>query len=529
MGLAVLSEDSICHLSKLSTKLRVVDQWAFHSRAFHAADVVSQYPNLEFVNLNSFGCGLDAVITDQMEEILKYNNRLFTTIKIDEINNLGAIKIRLRSLIASMSKRQHNLSYHPYEYHKNYFKKTDKKHTLLFPDMSQAHFHLFEKAFQSSGYHAVWLHEISNEVVETGLKYVNNDACYPSILVTGQLIHALKSGKYDLKNTSVIITQTGGGCRATNYIGFIRKGLKDAGLEDVSILSFNVSGLEKEQAFKITPSFALKLLECVVYGDLLMNLLYATRPYEITIGSTNKLYQEWQDKCAQAITSGNLFEFKKNIQNIIHDFEKIKVKKKNLPKVGIVGEILIKYHFFGNNYLVEKLENEGAQVYVPGLMNFVKCSCYNLIVRQKLLKTSVKTSYIYHFVLNLIDLLEGIAVKELRKTSFPQLYSIYELADNVENILSTGNQTGEGWMLTAEMIQLIKEGIPNIVCVQPFACLPNHIVGKGVIKRIGKLYPEANIVAIDYDPGASSTNQLNRIKLMLTVAREKMDTKEKTH
>ena len=522
LGLAVLTEDSICHLSKISSKLRVIDQWSYHSRVYHAADVVSQYPNIELVNLNSFGCGLDAIVTDQAEEILKYNNRLYTTIKIDEINNLGATKIRIRSLIASMNKRMENTEYKTYQYKKNYFKESDKKHTILFPDMSTSHFKIFESLLQSEGYNAVWLNETSDATVETGQKYVNNDACYPAIIVTGQLIHELQSGKYDLDNTSVIITQTGGGCRATNYIGLIRKALKDAGLEKVSVLSLNLSGLEKEQAFKITPGMANKALQAVIYGDLLMKLLYRTRPYEVVKGETQEIYNKWQCKCQEAVKKGNYFEYRQNVKEIIKDFNSIKIKEKEKPRVGIVGEILIKYHNFGNDHLVEKLEAEGAEVCVPELMGFVKYCCYNGMVKEKLLKTSKKTSFINHQCLNIIDFYERTVKKELEGTRFRQVTNIYELSKNVEGILSTGNQTGEGWFLTAEMVELIKDGISNIVCVQPFACLPNHIVGKSVIKRIRKLYPDANIVAIDYDPGASHTNQTNRIKLMLTVAKEKV-------
>ena len=355
LGLAVLTEDSICHLSELDTKLRVVDQWSYHSRVYNAADVVSKNKNLELVNLNSFGCGLDAIVTDQTEEILKRNNKLYTTIKIDEINNLGAAKIRIRSLIASMNKRNEELNYKTYKYTKNYFKESDKKHTILFPDMTPVHMPLFESILNSEGYNAVYLKETTDETVETGLKYVNNDACYPAIIVIGQLVSALKSGKYDLDNTSVIITQTGGGCRATNYIGLIRKALKDAGLEQISILSFNVSGLEKEQAFKITPSLANKAIQAVAYGDILMKLLLATRPYESRKGSTQKVYEKWQQKCYKALAKGSLREYKKNIKAIIEDFKAIKIKKKQIPKVGIVGEILIKYHTFGNDNLVEKL------------------------------------------------------------------------------------------------------------------------------------------------------------------------------
>ncbi len=526
LGLAVLSEDSICHLSNLETKLRVVDQWSYHSRVYNAADVVSRYPNLELVNLNSFGCGLDAIVTDQTEEILKYNNRLYTTIKIDEINNLGAIKIRIRSLVASMNKRLKDYKYKPYTYNKNIFKKEDKKHTILFPDMSSAHFKMFEAVLQSEGYNAVYLNKTTNDTVETGLRYVNNDSCYPAILVTGQLIHELQSGKYDLDNTSVIITQTGGGCRATNYIGLIRKALRDAGLEKVSILSLNLSGLEKEQAFKITPSLLNKILQAVVYGDLLMKLLYATRPYEVIPNSTNELYERWQNICRVAVRKGSLKEFRDNINDIVEDFKNIKIKKVNKPRVGIVGEILIKYNYFGNDYLVDKLEKEGAEATVPELMGFVKYCAYNGMIKEKLLKTSKVSSFINHQVLNFIDFYERPVRKALQGTRFRQVTNIYELSKNVEGIISTGNQTGEGWFLTAEMVELMKDGINNIVCVQPFACLPNHIVGKSVIKRIRSIYKDANIVAIDYDPGASHTNQTNRIKLMLTVAKENL---EKAH
>lgn len=522
LGLGVLTEDSICHLSNISSKLRVVDQWAYHSRVYHAADVVSRYDFLELVNLNSFGCGLDAIITDQTEEILKQNGKLYTTIKIDEINNLGAIKIRIRSLIASMNKREKIKKYEPYIYEKNYFKESDLKHTILFPDMSSNHMPLFEAVLKSEGYNVVYLNKTTDDTVEMGLKYVNNDACYPAIIVVGQLIEALKSGKYNIDDTSVIITQTGGGCRATNYIGLIRKALKDAGLSKVSILSFNLNGLEKEQAFHITPKMVNKALQAVVYGDLGMKLLYSTRPYEKVKGTCDKLKNKWDKIFYEAIQRGNLKEFKQNITNIINEFSEIEVVDKQIPKVGIVGEILIKYHAFGNNNLVEKLESEGSEVVVPELMGFIKYCCYNAIVKENLLKTGRKQAFFNKEALRLIDIYEHHVKKSLEGTKYRTVTNIYELSSNVDNILSLGNQTGEGWFLTAEMVELIKNDVSNIVCVQPFACLPNHIVGKSVIKRIRSLYPKANIVAIDYDPGASHTNQVNRIKLMLTVAKENL-------
>ena len=526
LGLVVLTEDSICHLSQIESKLRVVDQWSYHSRIYHAADVISRNKNIELVNLNSFGCGLDAIVTDQTEEILKKNNKLFTTVKIDEINNLGAAKIRIRSLIASMNKRNEELNYKTYDYKKNYFKEEEKKHTILFPDMTEFHMPLFESVLKSEGYNAVYLRETNDDVVETGLKYVNNDACYPAIIVIGQLVNALQSGKYDLDNTSVIITQTGGGCRATNYIGLIRKALKDAGLEQISIISLNVSGLEKEQAFKITPGFANKAIMAVCYGDLLMKLLLGTRPFEIKKGQSEEIYNKWQQKCYKALAKGKFSEFKKNIKAIVKDFTNIEVRNINKPKVGIVGEILIKYHSFGNDNLVKKLEHEGCEVFLPDLMGFVKYCAYNNVIKEKLLKSGKKLSIGSSIALNLIDVYEKPVKEALKNTRYRKPTNIYELSENVEGILSTGNQTGEGWFLTAEMVELIKDGIDNVVCVQPFACLPNHIVGKSVIKKIRSIYKDANIIAIDYDPGASHTNQVNRIKLMLTVAKEKKEDKK---
>ena len=520
LGLAVLTEDSICHLSRIKSKLRVVDQWSYHSRVYNAADVVSQYPNLELVELNSFGCGLDAIVTDQTEEILKANNRLYTTIKIDEINNLGAVKIRIRSLIASMNKRINDYQYQTYTYNKNYFKKEHKGNTILFPDMSPNHMPIFESLLKSEGYNAVYLSKTTDKTVETGLKYVNNDACYPAIIVIGELISALQSGKYDLDKTTVMITQTGGGCRATNYIGLIRKALKDANFEQVSVISLNASGLEKEQAFKYGLSFINKAAQAVVYGDLLAKLLYATRPYEVKKGSTQRLYNKWLKIVCKSIKKGRIVEYKRNVKNIIDDFEKIEVKLTNKPKVGIVGEILVKYHNFANDNLVLKLESEGAEVFAPDLMGFVKYCVYNGIVKEKLLKLSKLGSFVRKKILQVIDLYEKPVKKLLKGTRYRGTTNIYELANNVEGIISTGNQTGEGWFLTAEMVELIKDGIPNIVCVQPFACLPNHIVGKSVIKKIRTIYKDSNIVAIDYDPGSSHTNQINRIKLMLTVAKE---------
>lgn len=527
LGLVVLTEDSICFDEKDDLKLRVVDQWTYHSRVYHAANVVCKNKRLELVSLNSFGCGLDAIITDQTEEILKKNHRLYTTIKIDETSNLGAIKIRLRSLIASMNKRLKTVEYTPYQFEKNYFKKEMKeRNTILCPDMSPFHMPLLVEALNAEGYHLEYLSEMNDKMLDNGLKYVNNDACYPSLIVIGQLLSALQSGKYDLEHTTVLISQTGGGCRATNYIGLIRKALKDAGFGHVPILSFNVSGLEKEQEFKITMSMANRALMAVVLSDLLMKLLYATRPYEKIKGQSTERYQQLLNECKSVIKSGKRKELNYQIKKIIQTFQAIPTNQKRLPKVGIVGEILIKYHHYGNHDLANTLEKEGCEVFVPELMGFVKYCVYNQIAKIELLGGKKTTTYLSKQVLNIIDYYERTVKKELAGTKYRSTTNIYQLAKNVEPILSKGNQTGEGWVLTAEMIELIEDGVNNIVCVQPFACLPNHIVGKSVIKKIKELYPYANIVAIDYDPGSSESNQINRLKLMLSVAKDNLSTKE---
>ena len=420
-----------------------------------------------------------------------------------------------------------------YELHREIFTKEMKKtYTILVPQMAPIHFELLETAVKSCGYNVVLLRNCTNHTVETGLKYVNNDACYPSILVTGQMIEALQSGKYDPNKTALIMSQTGGGCRATNYIGFIRKALKDAGFPNVPVISFNVVGMEKMPGFKITLPLIERLLKSVVYADLLQKMLTKNRAYEINKGETKKLFDIWLDKCKKLVVKSSMKDFKSRIYEMVEDFEKIELDKTLIkPKVGIVGEVLIKYHPFGNNYVAEKLEEEGAEVILPDFMGFVKFIATHKITFNQLIKTDKTKAKLFKAAIKLIDILEKDSVIALSNSKKEYLLpcNIWELEDKVKNILSIGNQTGEGWFLTAEMIEYIEHGIPNIVCVQPFACLPNHVVGKGVIKTIREKYPEANISPIDYDPGASETNQTNRIKLLMTVAKDnlKMKLKEK--
>ena len=536
LGLCVLTEDSVANQVEAKRPLRVVDQWVFHARLYASAEFVGHHDNLELIQLNSFGCGVDAVTTDQVEEILSSYGKMYTLIKIDEVNNLGAVRIRIRSLLASMNKRlaakNDEANDGNYGINKKIFTKEMKKdYTILCPQMAPIHFELLETAMRTAGYNLVLLRECTQKTVETGLKYVNNDACYPSILVTGQMIEALESGKYDPNKTALIMSQTGGGCRATNFFGFIRKALKDAGYPNIPVISFNVVGMEKVPGFKLTIPLLEKLLRGVLYGDLLQKMLTKNRAYEKNKGETQALFDKWMEKCKEILKNGNSKEFKQSIYDIVNDFEKIEIDTSiEKPKVGIVGEVLIKYHPFGNNFVADLLEKEGAEVVLPDFMGFIKFMATHKVTFNSLLRTNPIVAKISKAAISLIDILEKDSKEALEKSKKDYLppCNIWHLENTVKDILSIGNQTGEGWFLTAEMIEYIEHGIPNIICVQPFACLPNHVVGKGVIKTIREKYPNANISPVDYDPGASESNQTNRIKLLMTVAKDNLK-REKLH
>ena len=522
-GFAVLTEDSVAHLEKVVRPIRVVDQWTYHTRLYAAAHVVGNNDCLELVQLNSFGCGLDAVTTDEVQEILRSFGKLYTCLKIDEVNNLGAARIRLRSLISVVDERERH-QYKPVRGHIGYIRQPEfteemrKKHTILCPQMAPIHFDLLEAAFIHTGYNIVILRDCSKAVVDEGLKYVNNDACYPSILIVGQLIHALNSGKYDLNNTSVMITQTGGACRATNYVGMLKKALKDAGYDNVPLISLNVVGLEKQSGFKITAGMAIRAFMSIIYGDVLQRCLYKVRPYEVEKGSANALYEKWRLFLRDELKSTSLPRFNNNIRNIVKEFSEFPVRDIKKPKIGLVGEILVKFHPVANNDIIGLLENEGCEVVVPDLMGFFYYICSHGVTKYKLLYCSRLKKFAENAVIKAFRFMESSYRKAVKGTKFGCPGDIFEMMESVKPIVSPGNIAGEGWFLSAEMLELIHEGVPNIVCMQPFACLPNHVTGKGVIGELRRQHPESNIVAVDFDPGASEVNQVNRIKLMLTQA-----------
>ena len=565
-GFAVLTEDSVAHKMLPERPIRVVDQWMFHSRLYRAARFVATRNDLDLIQLFSFGCGLDALTTDEVQEILEASGKIYTMLKVDQVSNLGAARIRIRSLMAALKEQREELERKsaagqicevapegvvtadgtPERVRKDEpgrvpvyresasaaFKKVrytkemqDAGYTILAPQMSPIHFELVEELLKNEGFNAVLLPSVDQGAVDMGLKYVNNDICYPSILVTGQIMEAVLSGKYDLSRTAVLITQTGGGCRATNYIALIRKALKDSGHPEVPVISLTAaSGLDEDNSgFNIfKPELLVKALYALLYGDLIMQLLYRVRPYEAEAGSADALYDRMMAEAKGVLLCASRRSFYALCQRTVDAFEALPlVNDRSKPRVGVVGEILVKFHPTANNQVVRVIEQEGCEANVPGLVDFFLFGMTNAINMKDELGTKATSRFTHKAGIKLIEGFREPINKMLEaSTRFEPYPSVWELAEKAGQVLSLCNTMGEGWLLTAEMCDLIETGTPNIVCCSPFACLPNHVVGKAVIKRLREMHPESNIVAVDYDPGASEVNQLNRIKLMISVAKE---------
>ena len=553
LGLAVLTEDSVAHHVKPDRPLRIVDQWMYHSRLFSAAKFSTLRSDLDLISLNSFGCGLDAVVCDQIQEIIESTGNIATMIKIDEVSNLGAVRIRARSLLAALKKRGvidevpeyatlHTIGDAPSitpaplsskrlpdidtSYKRTVFTKKmrDERYTVLCPQMAPIHFDLLEPVVRRAGYDVEILPSLDRGAIEVGLRYVNNDACFPSILTSGQIMEALLSGKYDLDRTAVIISQTGGGCRATNYIAFLRKALRDAGLEQIPVLSLELSPMgEAQPGFNLKPAVVIQAAYSILLGDVLMQCLLRTRPYEQVEGSADELHKQWTQLLQADFLQGMGYRrFKKRVTTIIESFDDLELigEERDKTRVGIVGEILVKFHPTANNNVIDYLEDEGCEVVVPGLAEFFLYSMCGGVFQRKVAGRSAGYALQMRAAITALEKLTG-HVSRARSASkrFHANRSIYDIARLAERLTPLASSCGEGWLLPGEMMELIEEGTPNIVVASPFACLPNHTLGKGMIKELNRLYPESNIVAIDYDPGASEVNQLNRIKLMLSATR----------
>ncbi len=402
-----------------------------------------------------------------------------------------------------------------------------KKYTVLIPTMLDFHMQLFKGVVEQAGFKAELMTNNGPNVVEEGLKYVHNDICYPALLVIGQCIDNLKH-RDSTDNVAVLITQTGGGCRASNYKFLMEKALAKAGFAHVPVLPLNFAQLQKVPEIGISYGTLFKALQAIFYGDCLMYLNNKVRSYEVVKGTSQKLTKAWIDKLMEQFSHNkgiSFKDFKNNIKQIANDFNNIEVDITPKPKVGIVGEIYIKYSSLGNNHLEDLLVDLGAEICVPGLMGFIYYCAYNFIFDYKIYKKSKLMSIVSKILIKYCNKREEVIINEIAKTKFEPMQKFEHTKSLCLGILDHGTKMGEGWLLSAEMVELVQTNYENIICAQPFGCLPNHICGKGIMKKIKQIYPYANIVAIDYDPSATRVNQENRIKLMLSIAKENLNNK----
>ena len=525
-GLPVISEDMVYHLPVKGDPLQIVNQWSYHARLYHAASFAAEHDNITLIQFSSFGCGIDAITTGQVKAILESHNRLYTMIKLDEVSNLGAARIRVRSLLAALSRR----SVMPYQKAQiaerpHFTQECRKTHTILAPQMAPVQFELLKTALHKHGYNLVIPEMPGKHAIDLGLRYIHNDMCYPCIVVVGQLLAAIKSGQCDPDNTSVMLFQTCGACRATNYLNLMRAALKDAGYPQIPVFAC-IGRPSETDAFVMSRSCSTDITKAIVYGDLLVRVKNRMKPYEAVPGSTERLYAKWLQRCKDELAKSNYLKYCSNIKQIVKEFDNLPIDDTVWkPKVGIVGEILVKYHPVANNHLEELLTDEGAEVVMPDLLNFMEYMAFDNIVKHDILAGKLLDKLKAQMSIKVLEFFRSPATRALKKSKhFKAPANIFELAELAQKLVSLGNMAGEGWFLTGEMMELVNDDVPNVVCLQPFGCLPNHITGKGVMHALRKEYPDSNIIALDCDAGTSEVNQINRIKLMLSVAKEKNST-----
>jgi len=525
LGAAVLSEDSVAWMAgSEDIDLRIVDQWSFPARLYRAARVVTEHEELELVQLTSFGCGVDAISSDQVAELLHRANKMHTLLKIDEGPSLGAARIRIRSLLATVEdrrERQRRKGVKPQgEVPKSpvFTKEMRATRTIIVPQMAPIHFALAENMFRGAGYNCYVLPTVSAKDIETGLKYVNNDSCYPSQVVIGQLINALQSGAVDPKNCALMLSQTCGPCRATNYPALLRKALHEAGFDDVPSLILRAQTGTSQPGFTMTSSLLHNLVVAVTYGDMLQRLTNHTRTYEKTSGDTDELQKKWIDLLGADFAANKKRDFADDMQAMVRDFLTIPMDMVPRPRVGIVGEILLCYHPDANRHMADVTRHEGGEPVISDIVDFLLYCFSDPVYQWQHLGGKALPAFFGWYVIQKVEHMRNAARKALAGTRFPPLGRFRDLVHNAGRLISRGFQAGEGWLLSAELLRFISEGITNALCLQPFGCLPNHIVGRGVFKSLKQLYPNVNLMAVDYEGGSSEANLLNRVKLFMTMA-----------
>ncbi len=531
MGVDIVTEDSIAHLAADTAPLDVIDQWTFHSRLYRAAEMVRDKPWAELVQLVSFGCGLDAITSEQVRRIMEPAGKLYTMLKIDEGDTLGAARIRLRSLFAAVKDRK-QIKSEISEAPVRWYKKAETKSVnakavknIYVPQMAPIHFPILESALKSLGYRVKLLPKVSHEAIQLGLRYVNNDACYPAIVVIGQLLDTVLSKDFDRKTSALLLAQTCGPCRATNYSTLLKWALRDLDMDDLPVITISTHKITGTEHLPLGFKGINRIALGVLYGDLLQKLYLKVRAYEKIPGSAQKLLQKWQAAAIRDIDQGKR-ALRANVQQIVSDFAAVETLDVKKPQVGIVGEILLKYHPQANLDILEALFAEGAEPRLGDISSFLLYCLYDPVFQAKALKGPKLQAFASSFLLDYFESLRKIANDALARAGFSTMPTLKEHLARLKSLMSPAQQAGEGWLLTAEMVEFLETGVENVLCLQPFACLPNHITGKGVMRVLRQMYPEANLCAIDFEAGTSHANFTNRLKLFMAQAKDNLKAKE---
>jgi predicted nucleotide-binding protein (sugar kinase/HSP70/actin superfamily) len=529
LGVDVISETAVpLNADAVSLEdVNVLTQWSYANRLYAAAGWVTDTANAQMVQLTSFGCGPDAVSTDEVKEILRYGGKIHGLIKMDEISNLGAVRIRLRSMLEAVKEKNGKTRATGAGTMKKdrAVVEEDRKRILIAPYFSPFYSPLIPSAFRPLGYRVEVLPPQDRVSVEWGLKTINNDMCYPAILVAGDIIKAFQSGCYDPENTAVILTQTGGQCRASSYVSLIRKGLAAAGLDEVPVITISNEEINPQPGFKIDKMGLIKRLGLgIIFADPLARMYLSTMVREKVPGTSKNLHEKYLLEMETGIENADYYYLLNLLKKAVTDFNLVEINDKTVPRVGIVGEIFVKYNFFSNGNIIDWLSGQGVEVVLPPIQSFFAQRFINETYDQK---AFLKRSLVDRIKYRLLEIYSRYHIDQIERVMqgfrfYRKAHDLRELAEITDEVVSLANQFGEGWLLTAEMITMLNEGIGNIVCLQPFGCIANHITGKGMENKLKEMFPSLNLLSLDMDAGASEVNLLNRLHFMVTAAREQV-------